>query len=127
MSERYTIGLNPAKHQDAIISALFEKHGKGRSFAEFTKDILFELGLLSFRGDDIGLLSLLSTEDASNASPRNNRKRKSQIRKRLNKQVKTKPEEKEVGKADNEKEASPDETGTVSTDDVLKVGNFEQS
>ena len=126
MSERHTIGLNPVKHQDAIISALFEKHGKGRSFAEFTKDILFELGLLSFRGDDIGLLSLLSTEDAVDALPRKNRGKKSQSRKNsLNKQVKTQPEEKEVEKEGNEEEESSDETGTVSSDDVLKVGNFD--
>jgi hypothetical protein len=126
MSERHTIGLNPVKHQDAIISALFEKHGKGRSFAEFTKDILFELGLLSFRGDDIGLLSLVSTEDAAHALPRKNRNRKSQSRKNsLNKQVKTQLEKKEAEKEDNEKETSSDETGTVSSDDVLKVGNFE--
>ena len=126
MSKRYYIGLNPVKHQDAIITALFEKHGKGRTFPDFTKDILFELGLLSFRGDDIGLLSLLSTEDAVNSLPKKNRNRKSQSRKITNdKQVKPQPEKKAVVKEGYVKESPSDETDTISSDDVLKVGNFE--
>ena len=126
MNERYNISLNPLKHQDAIISSLFEKHGKGRSFPEFTKDILFELGLLSFRGDDVGLLSLLSTEDAAQAMPRKNRNRKSKSRKSNSSQlVEQQPEKKEVENDDKGKETSSDETETVSSDDVLKVGNFE--
>lgn len=126
MSERHNISLNPVKHQDAIISSLYEKHGKGRSFPEFTKDILFEIGLLSFRGDEIGLLSLLSTEDAANAIPRKNRNQKSQSQKTsLSKQVKPQTEKKEIVKEDEVNDASSGETEIVPSDDVLKVGNFE--
>jgi hypothetical protein len=125
MKERYYISLNQGKHQDAVISSLFKKYGNGRNFQDFTKDILFEIGLLTFRGDDNGLLSLspIQVHEKETVKQRK-RERKQKGKREEGLSNRTSGAKEDKGNNELTDTAPPDEEGDVSSDDVLNVGNF---
>lgn len=111
-NNRHSISLNTKKHQDYVISILFEEFGDGRSFAEFTKDILFELGMKNCKTlNQKGLVALktISQEQGSLQSAKSKPS------------VKPQTVRKQIEEQEDEHPDSDEQVLGVTLDDVMKL------
>lgn len=118
MIERSCLTFKPHNHRDSFIWALYEQHGGKRPFAEFAKDILYEIALLKHTNKSPELVSLsINGEKAlSEKTEKSKASNKTKTAKSPNKVLNEHSEEKAGGQEEDDK--------TLSSEDILSVGNF---